>query len=113
MSRVFSGIAVFLTIALVAPQASLALPDADTLLADLGVSADDIAAIKSGRIVTLSPKASTERELVAGFAFKVATPAGDLQKEMKSGLLASIDPNTIGRGPISGNGHSTTSHSSP
>lgn len=77
-------------------------PDPDALLAELGVSASDVASVHAGNIVTVSPKPSTPREIAAGFAFLVPTAPGELQKEIKSGLLASIDPNTISRGEIDG-----------
>ncbi len=56
----------------------------------------------AGQIVTLSPQPSNEREIAAGFAFFVPTAPNDLKKEIQSGLLSSIDPNTISRGGIRG-----------
>lgn len=77
------------------------LPAAETLLADVGFSASEIADIKAGKIVAASVSGAHERDLASAFAFYVATSPAELVKDLKSGLLAKVDPNTIARGTIS------------
>jgi hypothetical protein len=77
------------------------IPPADTLLADLGFSAAEIADVKAGKVVTGAVSGAHERDLASAFAFFVPAPPADLVKDLKSGLMAKIDPNTIARGAIS------------
>ena len=81
-----------------------ALPDAATVLGELGYSAADIETAKAGKIVKGSIKAGTSRELVGAFAFFVKVPPAELVKDLKAGLLGSVDKNLISRGRISGDG---------
>lgn len=101
LKRVFVSTLVFLA---VAASARAELPAAETLLADVGYSADEIASIMAGKIVTASAKAANERDLVAAFAFYVKLPPAELAKDLKSGLLGDVDPNTIYAGTISATG---------
>jgi hypothetical protein len=80
------------------------LPPAETVLADLGFSQSEIAEIKSGKIVSTSLQAAHERDLAAGFAFFVPMPPVKLVEELREGLLAKVDPNTIASGNISAAG---------
>jgi len=80
------------------------LPPADTLLADIGYSADDIASIKAGKIASATPTSANERDISAAFAFLVKVSPVELTKTLKSGLLNEVDENTIASGTISGVG---------
>ena len=57
--------------AAVGRPAAAELPDAATFLADVGFSAEQVKQVEAGSIVTITFKPSTERELVAAFAFLV------------------------------------------
>jgi hypothetical protein len=80
--------------------AAAQLPDAATLLGDLGYSAADVATIKAGKIATGSAKPANERDLAAAFAFFVKSSPAHLVKEAKAGLLNDVDPNTIATGTL-------------
>jgi hypothetical protein len=84
--------------------ASAELPDAATILGDFGYSAGEIESLKAGKIVPSTIKAGTPRELVGAFAFFVKVPPAELVKDLKAGLLASVDANQLSRGMISGDG---------
>ncbi len=99
------GIASFVAwIVLVASSAPADLPDAATILGDFGYSAAEIDTLESGKIVQSTIKAGTSRELVGAFAFFVKVPPAELVKDLKAGLLASVDANQLSRGVISGDG---------
>jgi len=78
------------------------LPTADALLADLGLSAAEIADVKAGKIVTRKVEASHERDLATSFAFFVPIAPKALVAQLTSGLLSKVDENTISRGVIAG-----------
>jgi hypothetical protein len=80
------------------------LPPAETLLADLGLSAAEIAQIKAGKIVTRSVAATHERDLATSFAFFAPITPAALVKELQQGLLLKVDSNTIAGGTISAAG---------
>jgi len=84
--------------------ARAALPDAATILKEVGYSPADIDSIMRGKIVSGTIKPGTSRELVGAFAFVVKSPPAALVEELKSGLLGSVDSNTISRGTISAEG---------
>jgi hypothetical protein len=85
-----------------AQSAAAEIPDAKTLLADIGFTPDQIAQVQAGSFVSADIKASTERELVAAFAFLVhATPA-DFVKQLRSGLLVQADPTTLATEVVAG-----------
>jgi hypothetical protein len=98
--RVWS-VAVALALGL-ASAASAQLPDAETLLRDLGFSADQIAQVKAGRFAPGTIRPSNERELVAALAFLVQTSPAELVKQMRADVLDRIDSNTIAFGLIEG-----------
>jgi hypothetical protein len=78
------------------------LPDAETLLRDLGFDADQIARVKAGEFVEGTIQASNERELVAAIAFLVQAPPGELVDQLRRDLLDRVDPNTIAFAVIDG-----------
>lgn len=88
----------------VAPTAQAELPPAETLLADLGLSAAEIAQIKAGKIVTRSVTPTHERDLATSFAFFAPVPPAALVNDLRQGLLLKVDPNTIASGSISAAG---------
>jgi hypothetical protein len=90
----------FSTLTAVVPAAA-ELPPVDNLLADVGLSASEIADVKAGKIVDQSVSSAHERDLASAFAFFVPTPPAELVKALKEGLLGKIDPNEIARGKIS------------
>ena len=80
------------------------LPQAETLLANLGLSASEIAEVKAGHIITRSVTAAHERDLATSFAFFAPiTPAAFVQ-QLRTGLLTNLDTNTISHGTISAAG---------
>lgn len=81
--------------------ARAALPEADVLLADLGLSAGEIAEVKAGKIVTRSVTATHERDLATSFAFFAPIPPAELVKQLREGLLTKVDANTISQGKLS------------
>lgn len=76
-----------------APTAA-ALPDTATLLADLGLSPDEVAQIEAGSLVRHAVQPASERELVAGLAFAVPVSPSELVKNAKRDLLDRVDANT-------------------
>lgn len=99
-----NGIAVVTAVAaaLFAATAHAQLPAADALLASAGFTAAQVAQVDAGQLVRGSAPASNPRELVAVFAFRVATAPADLVKDARSGLLDRVDPNTQAFGMITG-----------
>lgn len=94
-----AALAAFLSSAI---PAGAELPDAATLLGDLGYSADDIATIKAGEIAKGEVKQANERDLSAAFAFYVKASPAELVKDLRAGLLNDVDPNTLATGEIKG-----------
>lgn len=78
------------------------VPDAATFLAEIGFSRDQIAQIEAGKFVEGSIQPSSEREIVAAFAFLMPNSATDLVQQLRSGLLDKADPNTISFQMIAG-----------
>ena len=104
MSRfVVSGLVLAVLVSLGALPARADLPDAATLLADLGLSADAIAQIQQGQIVHHQIAPASERELVAALAFQVPVPPAKLVEDVRTGLLSRTDPTTISSGSIGAN----------
>ena len=98
MSRSWFACAAF-SLALVssaAQPAAAEIPDAKTLLTDIGFTPDQIGQVQAGSFVSANMKASTERELVAGFAFLVHAAPADLLKQLRPGLLAPGGPDDAG-----------------
>jgi hypothetical protein len=95
------GLAIALALA---PRTGYALPDAATLLADLGFSPDDIAKVQAGEFVNESMQSSSPRELTAAFAFKVDTPPAKLVADLRSGIGMKVDPSMKASGEIHGAG---------
>ena len=77
------------------------LPDAPTLLADLGLGADEIAQVQGGAIVHHTVVPASDRDLTTGLAFEVKTPPSALVAQMKKDLLDRVDPNVTAHGTIS------------
>src|SRR4029434_10323852 len=86
---------------IVAPPATAQVPTAAALLADYGISPDEIARVEAGEFVSHSLDSSNDRELVAAFSFFVAAAPGDLVSQTRQGLLDRIDPNEVSYGVIS------------
>jgi hypothetical protein len=82
------------------------LPDAATLLADFGLTPDEIAKVRAGEFVRYAVQPASERELVAGLAFQVSVPPGELVKRSMEDLLDRVDPNVIAYGVVAANGSS-------
>lgn len=95
------GLAVAVT---VAPHNAAALPDAATLLADLGFTPDQIASVQAGEMVRADVKPSTPRELTTGLAFRVDVPPAKLVSDLRAGLAVKKDPSVTQSGEIHGDG---------
>lgn len=96
--------AIFFSVCVWASTAGAELPQAETLLADLGLSASEIAEVKAGHIVTRSVPAAHERDLATSFAFFAPMSPADLVKQLRAGLLTNVDTNTLSHGTMSGAG---------
>jgi hypothetical protein len=70
-------------------------PAAAALLAEVGFSPAQIAQVEKGQLVAGNVDASSERELVAGFAFLMPRTPEELVAEARQGLLDRVDPNTL------------------
>jgi hypothetical protein len=89
---------------LAATTALAAPPTADALMTELGLSADDITAVKAGKLWGLTPPSAGPRDLSAGVVFFVKASPAQLTKEFTGGVLLQVDPNTISWGGLSGEG---------
>ena len=86
---------------LAALPAAAQVPAAPQLLAEMGYSPAQIAQIEGGQLVALSGiQPSSERELVAAFAFEVNAKPGDIVAEARQGLVDRVDPNTLASGML-------------
>ena len=104
MQRLHQAITMTMLFTLASVPALAALPPAETLLADIGYSASDIANIKAGKIVTGKIAGANERDLAASFAFLVKVSPAELLKDLKEGLLSANEPGTIAGGSFTGAG---------
>jgi hypothetical protein len=85
-----------------APRPAAAdLPAPSALLAELGLSKDEIAQVEAGKLVRYPGKPASERELTAGLAFEVPVSPAVLVDASKRDLLDQVDPNMLGFGTIS------------
>lgn len=87
-----------------AAPAGAQLPETTALLADLGLSPDEIAQIQAGSLVRHAVQPASERELVAGLAFEVPVSPSELVKNAKRDLLDRVDANTSAFAVISAPG---------
>jgi hypothetical protein len=94
----------FAAVLCLATAAQAAPPTAEALLTEFGLSADDIAAVKGGKLWTLSPTSANSRDLAAGLAFFVKATPAQLVKEFSAGVLLQVDPNTLASGALTGEG---------
>lgn len=90
-----------LVLALARP-AGAELPDAATVLAELGYTPAQIAQVEAGQFVKTTIQPSSEREIVAAFAFLVQDSPDDLVKQDREGLVDQIDSNTLAFEVIAG-----------
>jgi len=88
-------------VALAPHSAAAQLPDAATLLAEVGFSPAEIAQVEAGQLVRHDVPPASERELTAGFAFHVPLSPADLVKNSKQDLLDRVDPNMMGFAAVS------------
>ena len=93
-----------LLLALTAAPAFGELPDAATMLRELGLGADEIAQVQAGQFVSIALKPASERELVAGIAFQVSAEPSALVGVAKKDLLDQADPSVISHAAIAGAG---------
>ena len=96
--------ALMLSACAVATPASADLPNAATLLADLGYTPDQVEKVQAGEFVRGTIQPSGPRELVAAFAFRIQTSPADLVADFKNGLLDKVDPGNIAFGFVQGAG---------
>ena len=77
------------------------VPDAATLAAQIGISADQLTQVRAGQIVNGAPEASNPRELTALLIFLVpkTTPSALVQLGQQ-GLVESVDENTTRFGVV-------------
>jgi hypothetical protein len=88
-------------VAFLAPlPAAAQVPEASALLAELGLSADEVAQVQAGQLVRHDVAPASERELTAGLAFQVPVSPAELVASSKKDLLDRVDPNMIAFGVI-------------
>jgi hypothetical protein len=95
------GVAMLLALASAAARAR---PGAGTLLADLGYSPDEIARIEAGELVQGHAAASSPREVVVSFAFRVDAAPASLVEQIRTNLLYDVDPTVTQTDEIHGAG---------
>ncbi len=91
---------------LLAPTAGAQPADTEKILKELGFPADTLAQVRAGKMVETELESSEEREIAAGLAFLVKEAPEALAKELREGLLISIDANSQAHGALSGDGTS-------
>ena len=89
---------------LFAPTAGAQPADTEKILEELGFPADTLAQVRAGKMVQTGLESSEEREIAAGLAFLVKEAPKELAKELREGLLISIDANSQAHGALSGDG---------
>lgn len=94
------GAWVWIAVLLIGTPAAAQLPDAKTLLGDLGFTPDQVQQVMNGEIVRGAISAASERELVTAMAFKVSLTPAEVVARMKSGLGNQVDPDMIAFGDI-------------
>jgi len=99
--RLFGSVASCLLVTF-AQGASAQLPDAESVLKELGFSADEIAQVRAGNFVQRTIDASDPRELDTALAFLVPTSPSELVAQLRKGMLDRVDPNTIAYDVIDG-----------
>ena len=87
-----------------ASLASAELPDAVTLMTELGLSKSEIASVHSGEMVSHAVEPASPRELVVGLAFKVPAPPSELMESLRTHGLDQVDSSVSQSGLISGDG---------
>jgi hypothetical protein len=101
-NRILPAVFSFGIAAIVALPAAAQQTDAATFLSEAGFTPEQIGQVQAGGFVDGTIQASTERELVAAFAFLVEESPGNIIKDLKTGLLDRADPGMLGFGVISG-----------
>ena len=104
MARISIIAALLLIASSITTRASAELPNAATLLADLGYTPDQIAEVQAEELVHGTTQPSGPRDLVAAFAFQVPTSPGDLVASIKQGLFDKVGPGTIAFAFVQGAG---------
>ena len=89
---------------LVAAPALADPPAVATVLADLGLGADEIARVEAGEIVHATIRPASERELVAALAFKLSAAPEALVADLRKDLVDRVDPNVLVYGRVTGEG---------
>jgi hypothetical protein len=84
--------------------AAAQIPDAKTLLSNLGFSQGQIQQVMSGQIVGGELKAASDRELVASMAFQLPAPPSQFIADLKAGIAAKSDPTMKISGAFTGAG---------
>jgi hypothetical protein len=104
MMRSRTRAASLLALGLLAAPASAEIPDAPTLLAEAGLTPEQVQQVMSGQIVRGAIKPASERELVTALAFMVPMSPSELIPDLKAGLGTKLDPDTMVSGVFSGAG---------
>ncbi|HEX5065137.1 MAG TPA: hypothetical protein VFY49_03420 [Myxococcota bacterium] len=87
-----------------AASAAGTLREARAVLVDLGFTRDEIARVEAGELVRGNPTASSPRELVASFAFRIDAAPASVVDLIRTHLLADVDPTLQATGEIHGEG---------
>jgi hypothetical protein len=102
MVRILISITVLLASIWALPAA--AAPDAQEVLGMIGFSSSAKQQVLNGEFVTTDLEPTSERELAMAIAFLVEQPPAVLIEEVKKNLVASVDPDAIASGKITGDG---------
>lgn len=97
-------IAVAAAVVLLASTAGAQPADTEEILAKLGFPTDTLAQVRAGKMVETALESSEEREIAAGLVFLVEETPTALAKQLREGLLTSIDANAQAHGTLSGDG---------
>jgi len=97
-------VAVAAAVVLLASTAGAQPSDTEKILEELGFPADTLAQVRAGEMVETALESSEEREIAAGLAFLVKESPEALAKELREGLLISIDANARAHGTLSSDG---------
>jgi hypothetical protein len=96
------GMASGAAVVCLAAASAAEIPDTSALLADLGLSREQVERFEQRELVRWTPKAASERELVAGFVFATKAVPSAVVEGAKAALLEQVDPDMIAYGICTG-----------
>jgi hypothetical protein len=104
MCATIRTVAVATAFALLAPTVDAQPADTERILEEFGFPKGTVSQVLAGKMVETDLESSEEREIAAGLSFLVKEAPAALAKELREGLLISIDANSQAHGALSGDG---------